>query len=59
MSLASSIIGAAVAICVVAAVTVLGWHGTLDGQTVASLYGAIIGGGVVGAGHALKSGGGS
>jgi hypothetical protein len=41
----TAILGTVVAVTVVAAVTVLGWHGTLDGQTVAGLFGALIGGG--------------
>lgn len=54
MNAVSVITGAVVAICVVAGVVVLGIHGTLDGQTVAAIFGAIIGGGSVAA-HAAAS----
>lgn len=45
----TAILGTVVAVAVIAAVTVLGWHGTMDGQTVAGLFGAVIGGGAAGA----------
>lgn len=50
----AAILGGVVAVTVIAAVTVLGWHGTLDGQTIASLFGTVIGGGVGGVvGHSI------
>lgn len=48
MTSVAAILGTIVAVAVVGAVTVLGWHGTLDGETVAGLFGMLIGGGVTG-----------
>lgn len=56
MSIVNAVIGGVIAVCVIAAATTLGIHGTLDGQTIAGLFGALIGGGAVAGSHAIASG---
>lgn len=54
MNLANVIAGTLISGLVIAAIVILGLNGTLDGQTVAGLFGALIGGGAVAGSHAVK-----